>query len=179
MFERLIETVDPIKAAKAGKSLSGEVFINQMPRLSELLADNGGSARAHLQFGQIENGSYFVTGEIKAVVKLICQRCMEEMSLDVITDLSLIFVEPGQNIDDIPEEFEPRVIEEQMLNLPELLEDELILAMPIVAMHEESECNSDCLKYCTSSAVEPEKISDTQTHRPLAGLKEMLDKHSR
>lgn len=176
MSDRLAVRIDPIKLANSGDRLTGWVPITQMPRLCDLLTNSEGRVEATIQFGQIDQGTRFITGEAEAVVSVVCQRCLEEMTFNLRAEFSLGLVETESEAQTLPEEFEPKLIGDEMLEIAEMLEDELILAMPIISMHDEADCRCEALKYCAPADIKPETIADSNTRRPMAGLKALLDK---
>jgi uncharacterized protein len=75
----------------------------------------------------------------KTSVQLTCQRCLEPVTVDLEVKIALGFVQNEQQMEALPESLEPFMLEEEEIPLAELLEQELILALPIVAYHEACE----------------------------------------
>ncbi len=69
--------IDPRKFAQQGISISGDVDLTQLLRVSSLLASSQGSAHAELVFGVDQQGVRNLTGSIEAKVEIVCQRCLE------------------------------------------------------------------------------------------------------
>jgi uncharacterized protein len=63
------------------------------------------------------------------------------MRYPVDIELSLALVATEAQADSLPDGYEPLVLDSPMLSLIALVEDELILALPIVALHPDSECS--------------------------------------
>lgn len=77
-----------------------------------------------------------VHGNVKAVLTLVCQRCLEPMEYPVDTEFNLALVRGFQEAERLPEEFDPLLLEdEQPVAVRELIEDELLLAIPDVPRH--------------------------------------------
>ena len=99
-----------------------------------------GNASIELQFGTDESGQLYVTGTVETDVTLQCQRCMQSMDLHIAEKISLAIVRSSAQANDLPSYYEPLLVEEEMISLPELIEDEILLALPSVPMHEIEIC---------------------------------------
>jgi uncharacterized protein len=64
------------------------------------------------------------------------------MPLSVQSNLALAFVEGIEEAGSLPETLDPVLVENGRINLKDLIEDELLLALPQVAMHPIGECVS-------------------------------------
>jgi len=86
---------------------------------------------------------------IKAKLPVICQRCLEEMLVDV--DLSFDYLISNVAIDALDENDEMDWLEaNNEMNLQELIEDELLLALPIAPRHDKN-----CSKLSMQSGEKP------------------------
>lgn len=171
MQSRLPEKCDLFQLAERGSTISGTWPIAKMPRLLEMLASDSGEARAEMHFDK-EGRTRYVRGHVTAEVEIICQRCMDVMTLLVETEFSLALIETEAQIDTLTDEFEP-LVTEGLHYLPDVIEDELILAIPIVPRHE-----SDCSDYMNVQKAELEeamkKEEAEEKSNPFAVLKDML-----
>jgi len=81
---------------------------------------------------------------IKAELPLICQRCLDEMLINL--DLSFDYLISDATIDALDDSDEVDWLEaDNEMNLQELIEDELLLAMPMAPVHEEN-CNKSSMQ---------------------------------
>ena len=113
-------------------------FVTTLRRL--VLQPSNGQVEADLEFGRDEQGTYFAVGSLKASVEMICQRCMTAMPVEVAAEIKLGFCGSDEMAQRIPERYEPCLVEEEPVALTDLIEDELILALPLVALHPEQSC---------------------------------------
>lgn len=139
--KRLPVQIDPIRLATAGQQLIGELEISRLPRLSELLTSNEGVVEVALNFDIDVNKIHYVRGLITADLSLSCQRCLNAMPWQLSTDVSLAFIAHEHQIDELVEEYEPYIVSGDPVVLSDLLEDEILLALPQVPLHDESECS--------------------------------------
>jgi len=112
----------------------------------------------------------FVKGRVSAEVEIECQRCMNLMSYPIDAEFSLAIIETEAQIETLSEEFEPLITEGRHF-LPDVIEDELILAIPIVPVHD-AECSDFMIAQKEEQKVN-EPIEDKKPN-PFAVLKDML-----
>ncbi len=114
--------------------------LDTMARLTGLLADNCGDVDVDLQFDIDAQGISYMRGRLSAQVRLVCQRCMEPVAVSLETDIAVGFAASEERALTMPESYEAHVLAEETVVLSELIEDELILAIPIVAVHPQQSC---------------------------------------
>ncbi len=141
MSERLNKRrIDPAKWARAGQCLKGMVDLAVLPRLTALLTCSDGVATVNLQFGVDRDGQPGILGVVTATLQTTCQRCLEKMQLDVGAAVSLGIVSSPEQAQQLSMAYEPLIVGEDPVSIAALVEDELILALPIVAVHPPAEC---------------------------------------
>lgn len=141
MSEKLIpEHIDPERYAEQGLSLDGILKIADMQRLSANLNTNEAIVGVKLQFGIDEQKITFLNGHIDTKLALQCQRCMEPLVCEIISDFSLGIVNTLDEANSLPEQYEPAMAVEGSLALRDLIEDEIILNLPLIPKHEPQEC---------------------------------------
>lgn len=138
--QRLPAQIAPYKLARQGQILKGVLPLDGMKRLHGALASSNGQVEVDLEFGRDEQGTYFAVGSLKASVEMVCQRCMTAMPVEVAAEIKLGFCGSDEMAQRIPERYEPCLVEEEPVALTDLIEDELILALPLVALHPEQSC---------------------------------------
>lgn len=143
------EHIDPFRYAEQGLALAGTLKISDMPRLcgNVLLSDGGidsdggrDKVEVELQFGVDEQGVPFLKGHLTARPVLQCQRCMEPFTYEIMSDFVLGIVNTLDEADELPKHYEPALTVEGSLALKELIEDEVILNLPIVPKHRDHDC---------------------------------------
>jgi uncharacterized protein len=113
----------------------GELLLQQLARFAGLLRSAGGSVKATLRFRQRGSGWVEATLQYETAVELTCQRCLEPMTEHLAATVELALLESGALASRVPEGTEPVVLEGDRLNLAELIEDELIVGLPLVPKH--------------------------------------------
>lgn len=158
-----------MQKARNGYEIQGKWPLNQLKRLSEALVDNEGEVEVSLRFDKAGHIPY-IKGHVAASLQLTCQRCLQPLVYPVDHDFKLGLVFNEDQIERLPDEFEPYLVEDEDNYLADLLEDELLLALPIVAMHE-----YDCAEYSSTDSEQAGEV-DTQDvkENPFAALKDLL-----
>jgi uncharacterized protein len=133
--------VEPFGCVERGVRFQARIPLAGLPRLREALAGDDGDATVDLAFGRDAEGHATLTGRVQAALALRCERCLEPLTLDVDAPLALGLVETDAEAARLPAELDPLVVEGG-LSLAEVVEDELILAVPIVPRHGEGTCPS-------------------------------------
>lgn len=137
---RLPHQIDPFRLAEAGAQLSGSLPLRQFQRLREILAEDSGEIAVTLNFEVDDLGVPIVTGKLRTNLALTCQRCLEAFDFAVDVDVALAWVKTTQEADKLPLRYEPYVVEETPLLLNDVIEDELLLALPQIPLHDEADC---------------------------------------
>jgi len=142
MSEKFIpEHIDPLRFAEQGLSLVGTVKLADMQRLNaNMPLDNDAIVRVNLQFGTDKQGTVFLEGHLETQLNLQCQRCMEPFVYGIISDFVLGIVSTLDEANNLPERYEPALTKDGYLALRELIEDEIILNLPIISRHEPEDC---------------------------------------
>lgn len=141
MSEKMIpEHIDPFRYAEQRLRLDGILKIIDMSRLKANIATNDDIVNVKLQFGVDEQQITFLTGHLETKLTLQCQRCMEPFIYEIISNFDLGIVSTLDEANALPERYEPALAKEGNLALRELIEDEIILNLPIIPRHEPAEC---------------------------------------
>lgn len=138
MSEPLIpEYVDAKKIFAQQAVISGEIPIERFERFCQSLANRSGTARISLQFLVDDQYKRVIKGELRADVQVHCQRCLEVTTIVLSDSFKLGVVDSESFIDRLPPELEPWICADNRLVLADILEEQLILCMPIVSYHED------------------------------------------
>ena len=140
---KLPKLVDPVKNATIRSDYRGVVLSSEMPRLLGAVADIAKEVDVEVNFAKDEQGLSYFQGHMACLTSLICERCNEvfEHPLDVSFCFSPVQSAKEEVEDELPDVYEPVEVNDQgEINLFQTLEDELILSLPIVALHAEEDC---------------------------------------
>jgi uncharacterized protein len=116
-------------------TLTGELELGKLTRFVSLLHSDAGSVKASLRFRQRRDGWLGVELTYQAAVHLVCQRCLEPYCDELTDRVNVVLADAASVPSDVPEGFAPFELEEGRLLPAQLIEDELIVAIPLVAKH--------------------------------------------
>ena len=127
--------------ASRGIEVEGDVLVTRMPRLHAVVASAEKPARARLSCWKDEQHRYIVDVNVLMTVVLECQRCLSDCELELSTHSSLCLLWNEDSINDLPMGYDPCVVGD-ISDLHALVEDELLLALPAVPMHDVGSCEN-------------------------------------
>lgn len=150
--------IDGLEFARAGATRSGVLNPARLPRLKEL-GCRSAELRYTLRGGTSAQGKPMLLVEAAGTLELACQRCLEALRLpvDVCTELELA---TSQAAIDSADDDVDRVLATRSMPVADLVEDEVILALPMVPMHAR----------CNAAARAPRGARPS----PFAGLADMI-----
>lgn len=130
--------------------ISATLPIAKLERLTANLAatDARDSAQVlvDLNFGHDDEGRRKLTGSLQASVLQLCQRCLQPLQQDLHCTLDLLVLGSEAELDELPDAgavtTDVIVDEAGELNLVALIEDELLLSLPLAPVHEDSDCSA-------------------------------------
>jgi uncharacterized protein len=134
MSDRLPIVIDPEYLVGRGSELKGQLPLSGFARLSESLVVDQGNVDISIAFGK-EGDVKAIVGHITTELLLQCQSCLEPISLLVDKDFRLGIVRSDEHAGRLPSLYEPLLLNSEQIALSELIEDELILAVPDIPMH--------------------------------------------
>jgi len=174
MFSTLPDLIDPWRAADSGTVFAGRLPLRSLARLCGLLIRTSGDVDFRLDFHRDDGGRAVVTGEIRACLSLCCQRCLEEMNHEVAERVQLALVSGIDEAERLPDHYEPLLVEESLIRPRQLIEDELLLALPHIPKHASGGCVRQLDK-----GLNPEPGAHGDEANPFAVLAAIKRNHKR
>lgn len=139
MLNCLPDTIEPVGLAEAGRSFRGKIAVSSLSRLIPLLSSSEGALAVTLDFGRDERDIRTLTGTISGQVNLVCQRCLDTIRFPLDIHFRLGIVTSEAEIDRLPDGYEPLLVACEPLLTTEVVEDEVLLAIPAIPLHEGAE----------------------------------------
>ena len=90
-------------------------------------------------FSKDERGVIRITGDYRVKLKLLCQRCLEAMEITLSNPFNIGLVADGNEVP-LSDEFEQVAMEGREIALAPLIEDEVLLGLPMSPMHAREDC---------------------------------------
>ena len=146
--------------------------LGDMSRLRDLLADAGGSVRAKFAFANVDSGRAGATVAVEACPQLICQRCLHGFAQPLAGSSEIEF-SGGASDGATDSQREMYATDEGLVSLRELAEEELLLALPLVAV-----CSTPqtCGRAPAFEAGEERAGGSDDRTRPFSALQDLLKK---
>lgn len=192
MPNRFTDSVEPFALATQRRTIEGKMPLTEMRRLSTLLrsshkglgneannAEGGveGNVEFTLLFDIDEGGVPRIGGNVSTTIVLQCQRCMEGMDYPVVSKVRLGIVPSHEAAENLPDNYDPLVVSGDEISIASILEDEIMLALPIVAMHEIESCphgeTSNKNIEGSDQEVEQKNMASSNRENPFAVLAQL------
>ncbi|MFV8782749.1 YceD family protein [Microbulbifer sp. SA54] len=119
--------------------MKGIVPQDSLPRLMSSVESVVGEVFAELEFGRDLQRNQMAEGRLQLEVQLLCQRCLQPVTEEIQADFNWGFVWSEEQGKSLPKSLDPVIQDGDELDLYQVLEDEILLNLPMVAFHEE-EC---------------------------------------
>ncbi|MEW6164355.1 MAG: YceD family protein [Pseudomonadota bacterium] len=162
--------VDSLKFAAEGGNLSGKLALSSLPRLSDVLTTREGWLECHLSGSRsMGNGGQarsVLSLKVSGRLGLRCQRCLAVVWFDCIIDNRLLLIPEGADWpeDELESEEYDALPASREQSVRELVEEEVLLALPIVPRH------ADCLPPVALGEGEEANGSSPNGSSPFAAL---------
>ena len=147
MSEELPTLIDPQYLALQGSRLQGKISLARLVRLHDSLSKIGQNDAVYIDwlFANDAQNRPTINGYTQIQLPLVCQRCLQTMLLPLKTEIALLFLTNNVKENDLPNDYEVFTLASVPISLITLVEDELILALPIVTVHEKCSLNEHLL----------------------------------
>ncbi|MGS2722426.1 YceD family protein [Porticoccus sp. GXU_MW_L64] len=149
-----------------GVRLTGCFVASQLPRLASAVAALPEPVEVSLDFATDEQNQRVVTGRVSANVTVNCQRCMQPMEQQLQAEVALGLVWSEEDAPRLNRDLEPWVVADDSASLSDMVEDELLLALPYVNYHPLGECSASS-HYSTGEVEVEEKPNPFQVLEQL------------
>lgn len=154
--------VNPWLLYRHHETVSGQIALSRMPNLRDSQNRQDGNAHVQLTVEKRDDGQTVLFGKATAELELDCQRCLKPLIKTFEATFELVLVKYEQQLSSVSDEDDALVVLEQ-LELNPLIEQELILALPMIAKHD----NCQAIYENTANGV-------IERQQPFANLKDLL-----
>jgi len=163
--------IDPLLFAQQEREIQGKIRIAELPQIVGLTSQPDNLLKVMMNFSKSSLQYPLLEGTVEGEIVQTCQRCLgdtitkidERFALLLVTsEMSQIAEQEGHDI------FE---YDEPTINTVELIEEEVMLALPIVAKHKSvDECLPIAQKWMKNKEHVP---ADQHKENPFAKLKDL------
>lgn len=170
--DRLPIRFNPFHLAEKDMRLEGSIALKSMDRLKQTsVTPLEPDAQVMLRFSTEMSGIVLLTGKIRARLSMTCQRCLHDMVLDIDWPIELALIHSDAEAVEVQDGFETYEVIEDTIFTRDLIEDELLLSLPIVPMHEDPvHCDDSMLTFLRPQLEQEVSATD---HNPFKVLKDL------
>jgi uncharacterized protein len=152
--------VDAAACARAGSVIERHFSATDLPRLNEAGGLGASALDVRFAFSQFD-ADPAIDGALRGTVTLTCQRCMKPVEVALDERFQVLVVREERA--DEPGGYEPVVADPTRLDLRWLAEEQALLGLPLVPLHEGDECNEV-----------PAQAEDEIRQKPFQNLRALL-----
>lgn len=157
------------KTVNEGRIYEETLDIEHFPRLKEAVYSVDSPFHFRIQGDINAAGQKEIKGSVAVDVSMICQRCLEPFQIRFDLPVHWIPVKDEADQELIGDDEAILLVEDDEINLLELLEDEVLLSLPLVPKHDESEA-------CEGKDYLDKLKPQEEVRQPFAELAELLKK---
>lgn len=168
MCEPLPERINAERLAHEHTRVKGTIPTDRMPRLRESVVEAANEVTVELDFVQESDARATICGHAAADVWLTCQRCLEGVPWSLEARPALMLAHSDEEAAAVPEAYDPLLWSDSCGSLSSLVEDELLLAQPIVARHADP---ADCGP--VERTLQANQHHEVERDNPFAVLSEL------
>ena len=159
-------SIDPGQFARDQRSVQGTLAPASLNRLAQQLCDSGGAIDYRVSGYLTDNGHPALGLEIVGEIWLTCQRCLGPLSFALQIQRDIVFSadldEFGQTAGE--DEGVDAIPSVERLDLRQLIEEEILLSLPIAPSHQDGICQAE-------ARAQPPLPGSTSPFEVLARLK--------
>ena len=164
--------VDSLVGTEA--AIDFKIPFTELPRVSHELSATDGEVIGNVRFSR-QLGQAVADLDVSAQPEVVCQRCMQPMRWPVMVKTRIALVSDYNAADRVPEGMEVFLVEADSVSVRDLVDEEVMLALPHVARHAEgSECAGRRMQLPGQEAESPEEAAAAEVQKPFAQLGELL-----
>jgi DUF177 domain-containing protein len=134
--------IDPARVARERSQITGVLAVAQLPRLADLLFDREGVVSYTVEGDTSAKGEPVLRIHLTADLVVSCQRCLEGLPLHLNITRDLVLVAAAVGLDPLDDEDDDTdaIPSVRSLDLHDLLEQEIVLSVPMAPRHPENAC---------------------------------------
>ena len=136
--------INSIEFARKALEIHDTIAVSRFSRLREALASSEGALDCRLKGSVSVDGKPRLQLYVQGVLQLSCQRCLEpfEFELDIASSFLIVPDEGAIPSSEDESDDEDYLVAEAHMQVIDLIEDEILLALPLSPKHEIERCGA-------------------------------------
>ena len=153
-------TFDPLRFTSLKQEHTGSCLAGDLPGLAAYLHSKQGVVDYTVTGFVNENNMPVIEVTVSAKLDLICQRCLAGLQSNVSSKTRLILVKDEKNLPEVEDEIEGEdvIVTPQTMSLMQLIEEEILLALPITSVHDSEQCHRSDLNLDSANKANPFQV---------------------
>lgn len=129
--------IDSLEFARRGGRIEGEVAVSALARLAGVVVGSNGRLRCSISGELDKDGKPTLLLNVDGELDLLCQRCLQVFRWPLRSATRLLLVAPGDAWpdEDLADDEADAIAADKMQSVLALIEDEVLLALPIAPTH--------------------------------------------
>jgi uncharacterized protein len=139
-----ITVINSIEFARKALEIHDTIAVSQFSRLRDVLTSSDGMLDYRIVGGVNENGRPRLQLFMQGSLQLSCQRCLEpfEFELDIASNFLIVPDESAIPSSEDESDDENYLVAGTQMRVIDLIEDEILLALPLAPKHKISQCGA-------------------------------------
>jgi len=163
-------TLDAVRTAQKRLDYVGVYTVEQVARVAEFVVSVDSDVQVSLSFHIDNQRLAVINGSAQVAVTLMCQRCQKPFEHQIHTTFCFSPVVNDEQAEALPEAYEPIDVDEfGEVDLLAMVEDEIILVLPIAPVHDSEHCEVSEADMVFGKL--PEEVETPNPFAVLASLK--------
>jgi uncharacterized protein len=139
--------IDSLEFARNAATLHGKIAVADLARLQDALHSSEGVLEYVLAGGVNGHGRPVLHCEVKGELQLTCQRCLGGYKYPLVVRTDLVLVKDEAALAESDNEADTdAILADPRMDVLALVEDEVLLALPISPMHPSADCDDQTVK---------------------------------
>lgn len=151
------------------RAIDTELSSAELPRVAKAVLPGSGPFHVQFAFEAAQQGIILVKGHITGQLSVRCQRCLDDLVIQVDSHprLALLFKEQQREL--LTGDYEPITVPSGEVRVADLIEDEILLTLPIAPKHAIDDCGP-----LNENVTKLERSGATGKAAPFADLAKMM-----
>ncbi|MBC09350.1 MAG: hypothetical protein CMQ39_04175 [Gammaproteobacteria bacterium] len=168
---RKLKEIEYARQGRNNATFQGSEPLASFVRFRQLLLGEEGEVKFSLSFSMDEQCRTVITGNASTSVNLECQVCLEELLVEVSCEINTVVLDGLEELFDLNQERAALVATGKTVSLQDILEDDLMIALPMVPRHLNGCSQHDPIFVENIESGEDSGLaSHDETHRPFSDL---------
>lgn len=168
--------IDAPKWADREATIQVTAPLSAFPRACEGAVSGEGEVVVDCRVYRDAQHRVVLEGQLKAELQLECQRCLGPVSVGIDTRLQIWLLRDEEQADSLADDADYLICDEEgRISLIDILDDELILSLPLVALHEDCETRVEFFDADEKASAKVETPERENPFQVLASLKDRTE----